>query len=88
MGQAELIAMTAQAIQLVLLLSLPPIVAAAMVGTLVALLQALTQVQEQTLSFVIKLIAVIMVLFFTAHWLGSQLYQYSLQLFDSLPELL
>ncbi|MGF1717656.1 type III secretion system export apparatus subunit SctS [Photobacterium chitinilyticum] len=88
MGQAELIAMTAQAIQLVLLLSLPPIVAAALVGTLVALLQALTQVQEQTLSFVIKLIAVIMVLFFTAHWLGGQLYQYSLHIFDSLPDVL
>ncbi len=43
---------------LVMLLSLPPILVASVVGIGISLLQALTQVQEQTVSFAIKLIAV------------------------------
>lgn len=88
MDESQLIAMTAQAMHLVLILSLPTIVTAAAVGTLIALIQALTQVQEQTLAFVIKLISVIGMMFLTGHWFGSQIYSYSLLIFDSLPRLL
>ena len=48
-----------QAMLLVLWLSLPPIVVASVVGILFSLIQALTQIQEQTLSFGVKLIAVV-----------------------------
>lgn len=74
---SALIDMASQAMLLVLYLSMPPIVAAAGVGTLVALLQALTQVQEQTLSFAIKLMVVVLVIFATARWLGQELYHFS-----------
>jgi type III secretion HrpO family protein len=57
-----IISHTTQALVLTLLLSLPPIIVATVVGVLVSLLQALTQVQDQTLGFAIKLIAVTVVL--------------------------
>jgi type III secretion protein S len=77
----------AKAMLLVLYLSLPPILAAAIVGTLVSLFQALTQIQEQTLSFSIKLIAVMITIFLTARWLGQELLAFAIQLFDGIPRL-
>ena len=80
----ELMDFTASALLLVLYLSMPPIIAAASVGTLVALLQALTQVQEQTLSFAIKLLVVVLVIFATAAWLGQELYHFATGVFDGI----
>lgn len=71
-----------QALYLTLLLSLPAIIVASVVGTLFSLLQALTQIQEQTLSFAVKLIAVGLTLFLTAGWLGGELMNYTLSIFD------
>jgi type III secretion protein S len=81
---SELMDYTSQALLLVLYLSMPPIIAAAGVGTLVALLQALTQVQEQTLSFAIKLLVVVTVIFATARWLGQELYHFADQIFRNI----
>jgi type III secretion protein S len=69
---------------LVLLLSLPTILVATGVGLLVALFQALTQIQEQTLSFGIKLVAVIVTLTLTARWLGIEMQNFTLQAFNSI----
>ncbi len=76
---------TIKSMMLVLLLSMPPVLVAAFTGVLVSLLQALTQIQEQTLSFAIKLIAVTITLLFVARWLGAELYKYTITLLDSLP---
>ena len=81
MDVSEVLDLAAQALLLVLYLSMPPIVAAAGVGTLVALLQALTQVQEQTLSFAIKLLVVVLVIFGTASWLGQELLHFGEEVF-------
>ena len=58
MGAPEVVVALVRALYLTMLLSLPAIMVAAIVGTLFSLLQALTQIQEQTLSFAVKLIAV------------------------------
>lgn len=71
----------AQALYLVLVLSLPPIVIASVVGILLSLVQAITQLQEQTLSFGVKLIAVIATLFLMGGWLGGQILQFSNEIF-------
>lgn len=73
------------ALLLVLWLSLPPIVVASVVGILFSLVQALTQIQEQTLSFGVKLIAVGLTLYFTARWVGGEIYHYTQMLFDGFP---
>ncbi|WP_292933908.1 type III secretion system export apparatus subunit SctS [Noviherbaspirillum sp.] len=74
-----------QALYLSLMLSLPSIVVAAAVGTLFAIVQALTQIQEQTLSYVAKLVATFVTLLLTLRWMGIEIYQYSRILFDLIP---
>jgi type III secretion protein S len=70
---------------LVMVLSLPPILVAAVVGIMVSLIQALTQVQEQTVSFAIKLIAVAITIAAMAGLLGSELVNFTTKLFDNFP---
>ena len=63
------------------------LVVASVVGTLFSLFQALTQIQEQTLSFAIKLIAVMATLALTARWMGGELFNYTLVLFELIPQM-
>jgi type III secretion protein S len=77
MNNADILHFTSQSLWLVLILSLPTVLMAAAVGTLVSLVQALTQIQEQTLGFVAKLIAVVITLFATAGWMGNELYAFA-----------
>lgn len=71
-----------QAINLILVASLPPVLIAAFVGVLVSLIQALTQVQEQTLAFGFKLIAVILTLVAMMETLGSQFLLFTTYIFE------
>ncbi|MCG8530922.1 MAG: type III secretion system export apparatus subunit SctS [Desulfovibrionales bacterium] len=83
MPHASIIDFTLQALILVLLLSMPPIVVAALSGLIVSFIQALTQLQEQTLSFAIKLVAVIITIALTATWLGGEMYNYASNLYSN-----
>ena len=85
MGTVDLVSYMTQALYLVLWLSLPPIAVAAIVGTLFSLFQALTQIQEQTLGYAVKLIATAVALTLTLNWIGSEILQYTRQLFDLIP---
>ena len=87
MNTANVVHHAGTAVLLVLLLSLPPILVATVVGVIVSLIQALTQIQEQTLPFAIKLVAVVVVMVATAPWLGSQLSEYTIRIFDEFPVL-
>ncbi|MGY0215958.1 type III secretion system export apparatus subunit SctS [Endozoicomonadaceae bacterium StTr2] len=87
MFETDVLTLAGHALLLVLILSMPPIIAAAGVGLLVSLLQALTQIQEQTLPFAFKLIAVIISIFATARWLGIEIYNFSVRLYDMIPEI-
>ena len=73
---------TAQALYLVLILSMPPIVVASVVGVALSLIQAITQLQEQTLTFGIKLIAVALTLFIMGGWLCGEILRYSGEIFN------
>ena len=74
---------TTTILYLVLKISLPPILVATVVGVLTSLLQALTQVQDQTLGFAIKLIAVTITLAFLGSLGGAILYNYTLAIFNN-----
>jgi type III secretion protein S len=82
MSGSDITSYLVQALYLTLVLSMPTILVAAIVGTLFSLLQALTQIQEQTLSFAVKLIAVGLVLFLTAGWMGSEMVRYTNSVFS------
>lgn len=87
MSSPEIVTTLIQALYLTLMLSMPAIVVASVVGTLFSLFQALTQIQEQTLSFAVKLIAVGVTLYLTAGWMGGELLNYAISLFDNFPRL-
>jgi type III secretion protein S len=85
MEVADITSNVIKAMLLVLWLSLPPILVASLVGILFSLVQALTQIQEQTLSFGVKLVAVGLTLYLTSRWIGGEIYNYTLMLFDTFP---
>ncbi|MCR5084779.1 MAG: type III secretion system export apparatus subunit SctS [Succinivibrionaceae bacterium] len=70
-----------ESMYLVLLLSMPPILVASVVGIAFSLFQAITQLQEQTLSFAIKLIAVSATLFLCAAWLCGSILDFAQEIF-------
>lgn len=86
MDGPDLVSYLTKALYLVLWLSLPPIIVASVVGTLFSLFQALTQIQEQTLSFAIKLIAVMATLALTARWIGGEMFNYAISVFEMFPQ--
>ena len=87
MELADLVTYVIQALLLVLILSLPPIVVASVVGILFSLIQALTQIQEQTLSFGVKLVAVGLTLYLTARWMGGEIFNYTVLIFEKFPDM-
>jgi len=88
MDPAELTRLTAETLYLVLLVSGPPLLVALAIGLIIGLLQAVTQVQEQTLSFVPKLVAVATVLVVAGGWMGGQLLRFTDRLWRAIPELM
>ena len=71
-----------KALYLVMMLSLPPIVVASAVGIVLSLIQAITQLQEQTLTFGVKLLAVGLTLFLMGGWLGGEILRYGGDIFN------
>ncbi len=81
----EVMQLIREALWLVLALSAPPIIAATVVGLLVAFVQSVTQLQEQTLSFTLKLVAVSLALLLSASLIGASLSHFADQLFTDFP---
>ena len=86
MNPSEILDFTSKALMLTLVLSLPPIIVATVVGTLVSIVQALTQIQEQTISFGFKLAALLFTLYATARWMGVEMYNYLITILDAIPK--
>jgi type III secretion protein S len=78
----DVIQLTKDALWLVLLLSGPPILVASVVGLIIAFFQAATQLQEQTLSYTAKFVAIVITIFLTASMLGGTLYHFSDKVFS------
>lgn len=79
--------LTRDALWMTLLLSGPIMAVALVVGLLISVLQTVTSVQEQTLSFVPKLIAVGVTILVLMSWMIQQMLRYTTELFRSLPGL-
>lgn len=83
MYSAEIYQLAYQALLLILILSGPPILISMLFGLTVAIFQAATQIQEQTLSFTIKLVAVIMTLMFMGGFLSAQIMGFAHTIFTN-----
>ena len=69
-----------------LLIGSPVLLTGMAVGLLVGLFQALTQIQEQTIAFVPKIVAMVLTLSIALPWLITRMLQYSGDLITSIPE--
>jgi flagellar biosynthetic protein FliQ len=87
MSIGEITALLRGGILEVLFLAAPLLFTALTVGFVVAILQATTQIQEQTLTFVPKVIAILLVLAFLGGWMFSSLGEYTRELFRRIPDM-
>jgi flagellar biosynthetic protein FliQ len=85
---ADLTRLLTEALYLVLLVSGAPLLVSLVVGLAVGLMQAMTQVQEQTLTFVPKLLAVGLVITMLGGWMGAEVVRFTSQLWTSIPALI
>ena len=87
MGIDGVINLGTEALYMVIKLSLPVLAVALIVGVAISLLQAVTQIQEMTLTFVPKIIAVFLCIALAAPWLVETMVDYAQQLFMSIPSI-
>jgi flagellar biosynthesis protein FliQ len=78
------IELAGQALLLALILSAPPLLASLVVGLVISLLQALTQVQEQTLTFVPKILITLLIVILAAGWMLQKLLTFSQRIFEAI----
>jgi type III secretion protein S len=87
MPTATLIDYSYQALVLVAMLTLPAVLTAATVGLLIGFLQAVTQVNDASISQAAKLLATVVVLLITLRWMGHEMVSFAEQLFRNFPAL-
>lgn len=82
MNEADAIDIVQSAIWTVVIACGPAVGGAMLVGIVIALFQALTQIQEVTLTFVPKIIAIFVIIAFTASFTGAQVYAFTQESFS------
>lgn len=87
MSLGEITALLRGGILQVLYLAAPMLLTALVVGLVIAILQATTSIQEQTLTFVPKVIAILLVLGFLGGWMFRSLGNYTVNLFEMIPSM-
>lgn len=88
MTESMIIELVREAILIVCIIALPPLASALLVGLVISILQAATQVQEQSLTFVPKIIAVFLTLAIMAPWSIRVMTGFTSRVFSRIPDLL
>jgi flagellar biosynthetic protein FliQ len=86
MDAQEAINLTQQAMLTALILGAPILLAGVLVGLLIGLAQALTQIQDQTVAFVPKIVAMVAVLILCLPWMVQKIVEYSETLITNIPQ--
>lgn len=76
-----------QAIEMALILAAPLLLAALVIGLIISIFQAATQINEQTLSFIPKLVGTFIVLILAGPWMLQMMVDYIRRLFESIPQI-
>jgi len=87
MSIGEITAILRQGVLQVLIIASPLLISALVIGLVVAILQATTSIQEQTLVFVPKVIVILLVLALLGGWMFTSLGQYTMELFRKIPDM-
>lgn len=85
MTPETVITLVQEGLYMLILLSAPPLAVSLLVGLLVSILQAATQINEMTLTFIPKLLAMFVVLVLAGPWMLSTLMDYFTRLYQSIP---
>lgn len=88
MTPTTVVALARHAIEIMLLISAPLFITALATGLIISIFQAATQINESTLSFVPKLIVIVLTILLTGPWMLTVLTDYMRQLFESIPTLI
>ena len=88
MNQDVVVNLAMQAMQLALKVGLPLLLAGLVVGLIVSVFHAVTQIQEQTLAFIPKIIAVAVVIVVAGPWMLGQVLTYTQELYTDIPDLI
>jgi flagellar biosynthetic protein FliQ len=86
MGEDFALSMGSGAIQMIIMIAGPLLAAALIVGLIVSVLQAVTQINESTLTFIPKMIAILVVLAVMAPWMLQNLQEYTTDVFAQIPD--
>ena len=87
MSQADILHIASQAIMITVKLGAPMLIVSLAIGVAVSLVQAVTSIQEATVTFVPKLVGVAAVMILAGGWMLDQLASYTRTLFMSIPNL-
>lgn len=88
MTEGMIIDIFTEAIRVILMLSAPMLLSGLLIGLLIAIFQATTQIQEATLAFVPKIVVVFLVLVLTGSWIINSLLKFSLSMFDIIDKII
>ena len=87
MSQDQVISICVSAMELAMKVALPLLLVGLIVGLLVSVFQAVTQIQEQTLSFIPKIAGLAVVLVVAGPWMLGQILTWTQELYGSIPSL-
>jgi len=85
MNQSVVIDVAQEAIKVVLMISAPILGLGLLVGLMVSVIQATTQIQESTLSFIPKVITIALTLLIFGPWMMNLMYEFTVNLFENIP---
>ncbi len=84
MTQAQVLYMAKEAIGTAVMIGGPLLLASLLIGLIVSIFQAMTSIQEQTLTFIPKVITVVLILLFLGPWMLNVMTVYTINLFNDL----
>jgi flagellar biosynthesis protein FliQ len=87
MGNEAVLEITNQAMKVALMLAAPMLAGALIIGVLVSLFQAVTQINEQTLSFIPKILIIVAALVFFSPWMLTTMTEFTRETFLRIPEM-
>ena len=88
MSPESIMTLGRQALELTMMISAPLLLTALGVGLLISIFQAATQINEQTLSFIPKLVGIFLTLILAGPWMLQMMVDYIRRLFESIPQII
>jgi flagellar biosynthesis protein FliQ len=85
MMQSELIGLGIETFKIALILSLPALLVGMFLGLAVSIFQATTQINEMTLSFIPKIIGIVIVIILTMPWMMNEMQDFTIRMFNMIP---